>query len=296
MRLHGCPERVYPAHRTGVPAPGPIAGVDDPEPDADAGLGGARLVGGVQACLPLGDGLPLPALLAAGLAFAALAARAAPRVLTPTSSSEDSGVSSSLSRVRSMKSRDRPRRGGVVTNLVGLEFFDVVADDVCFLGDAAAYNGDMKDTPLGALGTYFVSFFGFVVDPFGGVVFAVVEPGADPRRVEEVVEEVAWAEIGRAGLEGRDCDWEGIGPEAVRTGCGCGAGAGTRMWAGIGAGRRAGACVVNCGFGAYNDEGRNDVEVFGTGAGAGRGGVRSTWAVGGLFGCRLGRGAINDLA
>lgn len=191
-----------------------------------------------------------------------------------------------------MKSRERPRRGGVVTNLVGLLFLDVVADvDVCFLGgDAAAYSGDMKETPLGAFGTYFVSFFGcFVVVPV--VVFVAVVAGAEPRRGAEAVEDVAWPE-GRGGLVGRDCEGR-TGPDAVRTGCGAGAGG---AWTGIGAGRKVGAWVVICGFGAYNDDGRKDVDIFGTGAGAGRGGVRSTWALGGLLGCRLGRGAINERA
>lgn len=151
----------------------------------DGGGGAARV--GVTLCLVfLALSFGLAALLT--VVPAALGPPTVHDVLCGASSPEDSGVSLSLSSVRSTTSR--PRRGGAVRNNVG-DGDRAEPDAAGFFGvDAAAYNGDMKDTPLGAVATNLVSFFFTAAD----AVDEEVADGAD-------VEETAACERGRAALD-----------------------------------------------------------------------------------------------
>jgi hypothetical protein len=231
----------------------PRVGVLEPE----EGGGGAGRVG-VILCfvfLPSPFGLAVPTAAAAVTPPAALTVHDALR--GAASSPEDSGVSSSLSSVRSMTSR--PRRGGAVRNKLGDGVLAGAAGASFFGGfgeDAAAYKGDMKDTPLGAVATNLVSFF--FPFPCGDGVDVEAAEGPD-------AEELATCERGRAAL--------GAGTERVRVRGGVGTGAAAAIlaagadaflvrggvtsctcgaaWAGsAGVGRKFGACVVKVGLGA----------------------------------------------
>lgn len=167
-----------------MPIAGPTGGVDEPDVWISGRFGFETVLGALSA-LPAGVLTLLLLALLAGVPFN-LAALPLPAFATTKSlSSLDSGVSSSLSSVMSITSL---RRCGVVTKSDVDREVDVQVDDDPLgevddnplgevdddpLGDdAAAYNGERKDTPLGPVGMSLVNFFCVGGSVFGAAAAA----------------------------------------------------------------------------------------------------------------------------